>query len=188
MSKTKVVITFYSRCGLTEKLAMATAVGAVQARALVRLRRVPDTGPTEIPPDCTEPYSRMQREYIVPAESDILWSDAVLFLPSPHCSPASDEWAPCLNLLGAMGMNGRLDGKVAAAFASPDTPDDWPAKILQLGFTPLPPAPPEAAHAIDNEIQQSIIRGRQLAIAAQAFSSGAGTWNQARSLLPDSHL
>ena len=42
MSQPIVLVIFYSRCGSTEKLALAAAVGAVQSRAAIRLRRVAD--------------------------------------------------------------------------------------------------------------------------------------------------
>ena len=43
MQDVNIVVTFYSLHGLTEKLALAAAVGAVQGRANIRLRRLPDS-------------------------------------------------------------------------------------------------------------------------------------------------
>jgi len=43
MQDVNVVVVFYSRTGSTERLALAAAVGAVQGRALIRLRRLPDS-------------------------------------------------------------------------------------------------------------------------------------------------
>jgi len=45
VAQTIVVVTFYSRGGTTERLATAAAVGAVQMRAGIRMRRVPDADP-----------------------------------------------------------------------------------------------------------------------------------------------
>ena len=38
------LVIFSSLCGNTERLALAAAVGAVQARANIRMRRLPDSG------------------------------------------------------------------------------------------------------------------------------------------------
>ena len=44
MSPVNVLVIFYSRSGATETLALAAAVGAVQARGSIRLRRLSDPG------------------------------------------------------------------------------------------------------------------------------------------------
>ena len=92
----KVLVVFYSRCGKTEKLALAAAVGAVQARANIRLRRLPDV--TEIP-ECAEETRRMKREYVNPAEPDVLWARAIIFLLPPELDTSSPECAAYLDLL-----------------------------------------------------------------------------------------
>ncbi len=71
-----VLVIFYSCCGETEKLALAAAVGAVQARANIRLRRLTDSG--EQIPECKEALARMRREYVPPAQADTMWADAVM--------------------------------------------------------------------------------------------------------------
>ena len=99
MSQAKVLITFYSRGGSTEKLALAAAVGAVQARASIRLRRLPDAMPAktiEESPECKETLERMYKEYVAPAEADVLWANALILaasarrsatVPCPHARP-----------------------------------------------------------------------------------------------------
>jgi hypothetical protein len=72
MSPINVLVIFYSVSGETEKLALAAAVGAVQARANIRMRRLTDSG--EESPECT----RMRREYIPPKQTDALWADAII--------------------------------------------------------------------------------------------------------------
>src|SRR5215831_10730701 len=71
-----ILVIFYSCCGQTEKLALAAAVGAVQARANIRLRRLPDSG--EQIPECSETLARMRREYVPPTHTDVVWADAVI--------------------------------------------------------------------------------------------------------------
>jgi len=87
ISPVNVLVIFYSCCGKTEKLALAAAVGAVQARANIRLRRLPDSG--EDIAECKEALARMRREYVPPAHADAVWADAVI-----------------------IGMNGKIAGVV----------------------------------------------------------------------------
>src|SRR5262245_64652136 len=71
-----VLVVFYSCCGVTEKLALAAAVGAVQARGSIRMRRLTDRG--EDIAECSDDLARMRREYVPPAAADVLWADAVI--------------------------------------------------------------------------------------------------------------
>src|SRR5262245_25371335 len=82
-----VLVIFYSCCGKTEKLALAAAVGAVQARASIRLRRLTDSG--EEIPECSETLKRTRKEYVPPTPADAVWADAVF-----------------------VGMNGKIAGGV----------------------------------------------------------------------------
>ena len=68
-----VLVIFESCSGATETLALAAAVGAVQARANIRMRRLPDDSA-----ESTETLRRMRREYVPPTPADTLWADAVL--------------------------------------------------------------------------------------------------------------
>src|SRR6185369_4801985 len=71
VSPVNVLVIFYSCSGETEKLALAAAVGAVQARGSIRLRRLTDEG--EDIPECKEALKRMRREYVPPAQADVMW-------------------------------------------------------------------------------------------------------------------
>ena len=68
-----VLVIFSSCTGATEKLALAAAVGAVQARASIRLRRLPDQSPGN-----GEDLIRLRREYVPPTVRDTAWADAVI--------------------------------------------------------------------------------------------------------------
>ena len=68
-----VLVIFDSCSGATETLALAAGVGAVQARANIRMRRLPE--------NCSgsnEALVRMRREYVPPTPADVLWADAVI--------------------------------------------------------------------------------------------------------------
>jgi hypothetical protein len=75
-SSVNVLVVFYSCSGVTEKLALAAAVGAVQARGSIRMRRLTDSG--EDIPECRDSLARMRREYVPPTPADVTWADAVV--------------------------------------------------------------------------------------------------------------
>ncbi|PYR87756.1 MAG: hypothetical protein DMG19_09850 [Acidobacteria bacterium] len=100
---THVLVVFYSRYGTTEKLALAAAVGAVQARANIRLRRLPDV--TEVA-QCGDEIARMRKEYVAPAEGDILWADAIIFVLPPELDASSAECAVYVDLLRRLNKAG----------------------------------------------------------------------------------
>jgi hypothetical protein len=77
--KPVVLIIFSCQTGDTEKLALSAAVGAIQGRALIRLRRLPDPEHS----DATETLTRMRKEYVPPAEKDILGANVVILASSP---------------------------------------------------------------------------------------------------------
>src|SRR6266516_5048569 len=100
---THVLVVFYSRCGTTEKLALAAAVGAVKARADIRLRRLTDV--TEVA-QCRDEIARMRKEYVAPAEGDILWADAIIFVLPPELDASSAECAVYVDLLRRLNKAG----------------------------------------------------------------------------------
>ena len=94
-----VVVIFYSRYGKTESLALAAGVGAIQARANIRLRRIPEIADSQA----------IENEYIAPREIDLDWADMlVLAIPSD----APDEMNRYLGSLKD------LSGKIAAPLTS----------------------------------------------------------------------
>ncbi len=87
------LVVFYSRHGETERLALAAGLGAVQARANIRLRRLKDLAdPATIASDplWTENLERMLLDYVAPRETDAAWADVILTASCPH-SPAEME-------------------------------------------------------------------------------------------------
>ena len=76
MNAVNVLIIFSSRSGRTERLALAAAVGAVQARASIRIRRLSET--EEDSGELGPALARMRREYVSPTRTDTIWADAVI--------------------------------------------------------------------------------------------------------------
>src|SRR4051794_25217641 len=102
MSQTEVLIIFHSRCGTTEKLALAAAVGAVQAKANIRFRRLPDIEAQDdlgLSADCTKALQRMRKEYVGPTEADVLRADAIVFAAPATFRSVSPEWTEHLDLI-----------------------------------------------------------------------------------------
>ncbi|HYR44951.1 MAG TPA: NAD(P)H-dependent oxidoreductase [Terriglobia bacterium] len=112
INPSRVLVVFYSRCGSTEKLALAAAVGAVQARANIRLRRLPDVADVT---ECNQETSRMRKEYVTPAEADLLWADAIIFLLPPDRGPSSGECGEYIDLLRRLKAEGKLEGKIGSS-------------------------------------------------------------------------
>jgi NAD(P)H dehydrogenase (quinone) len=103
MSEVNVLVVFYSRRGDTERLATAAGVGAIQARANIRLRRLKDlAAAADIARDpvWTAELERMNMDYIAPREIDAQWAD-VIVVASP--ADAQAEMTQYLESLKALG-------------------------------------------------------------------------------------
>ena len=109
MSDINVLIVFYSRYGTAERLALAAGVGAIQARANIRLRRVADQADAktiEATPAWRENLDRMNRDYVVPRPADPQWADViVLATPSDSCVEIESY---CASLRSIAPMAGKI--------------------------------------------------------------------------------
>lgn len=104
-----VVVVFYSRYGATEQLALAAGVGAVQAHANIRLRRVKDLADAETiarDPRWVENLERMNRDYIAPREIDVDWAEVLLVASCPDSLRETEQYVEAL--LATPGRNDRL--------------------------------------------------------------------------------
>jgi flavodoxin len=120
MAQPGVVVAFSSRCGATETIAHAAAVGVVNARALPRLRRLADDG-RPAPADCADTFRRMQKEYVPPTEKDLAGAPALIIVPTAGMTPASDAWQSFMTLLDGLAPVGTLTGKIAAVIDAGDS-------------------------------------------------------------------
>jgi hypothetical protein len=131
MQDVNVLVVFYSRFGTTERLALAAAVGAVQSRANIRLRRLADAADeTTIAgvPGWRENRDRMNREYVTPRESDVRWADAIL-LGIPSGSAEAALWFEWLETLRRNGVS--APGIVGSFLPVEDAPEVTEAACLQ---------------------------------------------------------
>jgi hypothetical protein len=146
MQDVNVVIVFDSRDEKKEKLALAAAVGAVQGRANIRLRRQPGT-----------PEEEAKMEYVEPREADALWADAVI------SSVASGFGFEALEAFSS----GALAGKVGSALTLEARSASIYAAMCSAGFITVPVLPDSA-----DERDRARRQGRRVADLARALKIG----------------
>ena len=116
MSDVNVLVVFYSRRGTTEKLALAAALGAIQARANIRLRRVADLVDRDTIDKSTEwkdNVDRMARDYVAPRPADPVWAD-VIVLATPR-QPSQEIEQYCTSLAAEQAVAGKIAAPLAPA-------------------------------------------------------------------------
>jgi NAD(P)H dehydrogenase (quinone) len=172
MQDVNVVVVFHSRTGTTERLALTAAVGAVQGRANIRLRRLPDPADEvliESVPGWKENRARMDMEYVAPREADAEWADAILV----GIADASDldkdigvlsaDAERYFDSLAALRAQGKLEGKIGASFRQGLPTAPLYAAMCQAGLITVPPIPePDALEA-------ARLQGRRVADIARAL-------------------
>jgi hypothetical protein len=99
-----VLVMFQADTEHTEQMALAVGVGAVEAEASIRLRRLAAPGAVEV---AHKGYGKLQA-------ADLLWANTVVIgLESP--TPRTEELGGLLSLLSEIGP-GDLNGKQAWTF------------------------------------------------------------------------
>lgn len=114
MTDVNVLAVFYSRYGETERLALAAGLGAIQARAKIRLRRVADQADEATiaaSADWRQNLARMNRDYVTPRPADAVWAD-VIVLATP-----ADTWIEMEAYVDSLSAIGPMRGKLAAPLA-----------------------------------------------------------------------
>lgn len=168
MAQTIVVVTFYSRGGTTERLATVAAVGAVQMRAGIRMRRVPDPDPAAALaqfPEHREQLRRMHKEYVAPREADLVAADVLVVASTADLPPTSPEWRAYVDLLMRLHAEGKLQRKVAAVVGNGPSAAAFSTELERLGLSVVP-APSER-----DELAQAMAHGRAAVTAAQAMKA-----------------
>ena len=138
-----VVVAFYSRCGTTETRALTAAVGSVNARALIRMRRMGDTQHASAGvSECAAETARMRKEYVPPTEVDVAGADGLIVAVPPGIGATAPEWAPLIQTLSALASQNKVRGKVAAVVPGGDDAVNaaFAATLGELGFTLVEPS------------------------------------------------
>jgi NAD(P)H dehydrogenase (quinone) len=149
LSDSNVLVIFYSRGGLTERLAVLLAEGAIQGGASIRLRRSRDVMPEDLiaaDPKWQANRDRMHEEFAAPRIQDVEWADVVAFGTPAGPAGTGPELATTLAQIGLQVPAGILRGKGATAFTSsygqiPGADSaiaDVEGRLLKLGFVTLP--------------------------------------------------
>jgi NAD(P)H dehydrogenase (quinone) len=172
MQDVNVVVVFHSRTGTTERLALTAAVGAVQGRANIRLRRLPDPADEtliESTPGWKENRARMDREYVAPRDADAEWADAILIgiadgsdvEKEPRAlSPDAERY---FDSLAALRAQGKLEGKIGASFTEGLVTAPLYAAMCRAGFITVPPMPDP------NALEAARLQGRRVADLARSL-------------------
>lgn len=174
-----VVVAFYSRCGSSETRALTAAVGAVNARALIRMRRMADVDAaqtlTDVSPACRVDLARMHREYVGPTEADILGTDALILAVPAGFDASSPVWAPLMSMLARLDAEGTLRGKVAAVVGGGSASEaaSFVSLLHDRGFLLVPAgaATPRAGDA--SKPGHARAHGRLVAEISRALKSAA---------------
>jgi hypothetical protein len=150
-----IVVLFQSDSEHVEQMALAVAVGAVEAEGSIRLRRLAAVGAAEVG---HKGYGRLQR-------ADLLWADTVV-TGLESVTPRAEELDGLLQLLTGFDP-GELDGKHAWTFgpeglgSSRTEAQAFVEAALQVAkFTVLSAAALGVAHA-DNMIDRLKEAGRR---------------------------
>jgi hypothetical protein len=155
MSALEVLVIFHCRTGETEHRALAAALGAVQGKATIRLRRLAD-GDGKL--GDAEAVARMCKEYVPPNEADVVRADAVIVVPPPDFTLQAAEWDAFLSLLSRLGAEGNLRNKLGLVSGTDDVVGPLTSVLQNAGLVVM-------EVSAENPIQQ----GRELVVHAQAL-------------------
>ena len=189
MADPNVLVVFYSRGGLTERVAVLLAEGAIQGEANIRLRRCRDTMADEmISADAAWRVhrDRMHNEFASPRPDDFVWADIVAFGTPAAVGAVSPELAATLEVLRLQtGIS--FTEKAATAFTSSygmvpgaeSTLNALDAQLLRLGFTVMSPFA-EARNGLHplsqslEDYERARVQGRRAAALGRALQSTRG--------------
>jgi hypothetical protein len=172
MQDVNVLVVFQSRVGSsgvgssgvgpTEQLALAAAVGAVQGRANIRLRRLRDSAD-----EVTD------TEYVAPREDDALWADAIIAgMPAGPCR-LSTGFERYVDSLEALRAQGKLRGIIGASFTHGFAADALLAAMRRAGLTALPETPENVETPDSDALTVARLQGRRVAEAVRALKAHA---------------
>ena len=144
-----VLVIFYSRSGLTERLAVLLAEGAIQGGANIRLRRSRDIMPEEVvdaDPIWKVNRDRMHEEFAAPRMQDVVWADVIAFGTPATPASTGPELSATLAQIALEIPAAVLARKGATAFtssycateSSEKAVADLEGRLLHAGFVTLP--------------------------------------------------
>lgn len=114
----KVLVLYYSSYGHLETMASAVAEGARSAGAVVDIKRVPETAPTEV---AKAAHFKLEQAAPVASVADLEHYDAIIVGAPTRFGRMPAQMASFLDQAGGLWARGALNGKVGAAFTSTAT-------------------------------------------------------------------
>jgi len=111
----KVLVLYYSTYGHIEQMAEAMAEGARAGGAEVAIRRVPETVPEEI---ARGAHFKLDQKAQVATIAELADYDAIIVGTGTRFGRMSSQMAAFLDQAGGLWAQGKLNGKVGAAFVS----------------------------------------------------------------------
>jgi NAD(P)H dehydrogenase (quinone) len=177
MQDVNVLVAFWSRTGATERLALAAALGAVQAKANIRLRWLREAAlPHEADsvPEWRENRARMEKEYVAPREADLMWADLIVMATPAKVGRAAPEVQSCLDLMAALHLGGKLGCKVGAALLATAPPGvegnstlaDLYVALARFHLILVPPR-----HNFADPLETARLHGQRVAEVTRALKS-----------------
>jgi flavodoxin len=152
-----VLVIFQSDTERTEQMALAIAVGAVEAQASIRLRRLAAPGAVEV---AHKGYGKLQA-------ADLLWANAVVVgLESP--TPKADELEDLLSLTRGADAK-KFSGKQAwtfspeSVFTTPTESQIFVESALRVAGFAVLPSDISTSGSEDNHIDSLKQAGRRIA-------------------------
>ena len=166
MTAVNTLIVFYSRYGHAEKLALAAGVGAIRARANIRLRRVADLADGKTirsDPEWQHNLDRMNMDYVAPRPADPPWADVIVFATPADHSVELESYVASLSSIGSMA------GKIAAPLAVGDTASALTPLYTAAASAGLIVVPAEANNG--DPIAGALAYGQRVAAMARALKA-----------------
>lgn len=135
-----ILIVFYSRSGVTERLALALAQGAEAAGATVRIRRARELIPREVMdgiPGWSASADAMNARHAAPTTDDAEWADGIAFGTPTRFGSVSSELKAYIDGLGGLWYQGKLLNKAGGAFSSSSTTHGGNEVTVMSLFAPM---------------------------------------------------
>jgi len=158
-SPVHVLVIFDPAAPQLERVALAAAVGAIQARGEIRLRRLaeiaarPDpekSDPERYDDDGSHALQRIRRDYVLPRAADLEWADALVLV-----SEAGSNWS---DVTGQLVNAGVKTGVILS--------DSDPAARLRLALTRSNVAVLAIPGHVESPTRRALVAGRWLVLSA----------------------
>jgi len=135
----KLLVIFHSITGNVMTLAKAVAEGAREAEVEVKVKRVPETIPTEIL-ERNPGYVKVKSElesFEVAKPEELAEYDAIIFGSPTRFGLMSSQMKQFIDMTGKLWLERKLDGKVGAVFTSNEMPHGGKEATLLSMILPL---------------------------------------------------